>query len=221
MNFDNNEEQRLLAASIARFVERDYGFARRRSIIASAEGYSNDAWKAFADLGLLGLPVPSEFGGFGGGAVDAAPVMEAIGEALIVEPYLATIGLGARFVAWKAYGSSRATPAGRQGSSRVRWKKAPGGSSTACCRTCSPTGPISCGGGCCAARACRLPSPRPTPAIPGSTSAVGSPGGQGYGRRRLAPGVDGAIARGWADRRVPRRPVPVTENDSSSLCLAR
>ena len=99
MNFDNNEEQRLLAASIARFVERDYAFTTRRKIIASEGGYSGDVWKTLADLGLLGLPLPSEFGGFGGGAVEVAPVLEAIGEALIVEPYLATIGLGARFLA--------------------------------------------------------------------------------------------------------------------------
>ena len=52
-----------------------------------------------AELGLLGLPLPAEFGGFGGGAVDAMGVMEAIGAALIVEPYLPTVGLGAQFVA--------------------------------------------------------------------------------------------------------------------------
>jgi alkylation response protein AidB-like acyl-CoA dehydrogenase len=46
-----------------------------------------------AELGLLGLPLPAEFGGFGGGAVDAMGVMEAIGAALIVEPYLPTVGL--------------------------------------------------------------------------------------------------------------------------------
>ena len=38
MNFDATEEQRLLAASIARFVERDYAFERRRTIVASPEG---------------------------------------------------------------------------------------------------------------------------------------------------------------------------------------
>ena len=98
MNFDDNEEQQLLAASIARFVERDYAFATRRKIIASADGYSGDVWKTLADLGLIGLPLPSEFGGFGGGAVDAMSVMEAIGEALIVEPFLSTVALGAQFV---------------------------------------------------------------------------------------------------------------------------
>ena len=99
MNFDRTEEQHQLAASIARFVERDYDFATRRRIVASAEGWSRAAWRTMAELGLLGLPLPAEFGGFGGGAVDTMAVMEAIGAALIVEPYLPTVGLGAQFVA--------------------------------------------------------------------------------------------------------------------------
>ena len=80
MNFDRTEEQHQLAASIARFVERDYDFATRRRIVASAEGWSRAAWRTMAELGLLGLPLPAEFGGFGGGAVDTMAVMEAIGD---------------------------------------------------------------------------------------------------------------------------------------------
>ena len=99
MNFDRTEEARQLAASIARFVERDYDFETRRKIVASAEGVGREAWKTMAELGLLGICVPVDHGGFGGGAVDAMPVMEAIGEALIVEPYLATVGLSAQLIA--------------------------------------------------------------------------------------------------------------------------
>ena len=47
----------------------------------------------------MGLPFADEHGGFGGGAVDVMVVMEAIGEGLIVEPYLPTVGLGGQFVA--------------------------------------------------------------------------------------------------------------------------
>ena len=97
MNFDYNEEQRLLADSIRRFIANDYGFEARRRIVASPEGYSLAAWKTFADMGLIALPMPAEHGGFGGGASDLMTVMDAIGEALVVEPYLATL-VGARFV---------------------------------------------------------------------------------------------------------------------------
>ncbi len=99
MNLDPSEEQRLLAASIERFVERDYTFQMRRKIAASPEGFSQDVWRTMAELGLLGLPLPAAHGGFGGGAMDAAGLMQAIGGALIVEPWLATAALGAQLVA--------------------------------------------------------------------------------------------------------------------------
>ena len=99
MNFDYNEEQQLLAESIKRFVAKDYDFEAREKIIASHHGYSRDVWTTFAEIGLLGLPFAPDFGGFGGGAVDMMSVMEAIGDALVVEPYLSTVGLGAQFVA--------------------------------------------------------------------------------------------------------------------------
>ena len=99
MNFDPSEEQRLLAASIERFVERDYAFEIRRRIVASPDGYSQDVWRTMAELGLLGLPLPAAHGGFGGGAMDTVSLMQATGGALIVEPWLATVALGAQFVA--------------------------------------------------------------------------------------------------------------------------
>jgi len=91
MNFDYNEEQRLLADSVRRFLAKDYDFERRRQIVASEQGWSASAWSTFAEMGLTGLPFPAEHGGFGGGAVDLMGVMEAFGEALVVEPYLATL----------------------------------------------------------------------------------------------------------------------------------
>jgi alkylation response protein AidB-like acyl-CoA dehydrogenase len=99
MNLDPSEEQRLLAASIERFVERDYAFDTRRRIVASTDGYSQDVWRTMAELGLLGLPLPTAYGGFGGGAMDTVSLMEAIGGALIVEPWLATVALGAQLIA--------------------------------------------------------------------------------------------------------------------------
>ncbi len=98
MNFDYNEEQQLLADSVRRFLQKDYDFEARRKILATKEGWSEDVWATFAEMGLTGLPISTEHGGFGGGAVDLMSVMEAFGEALVVEPYLPTM-LGALAVA--------------------------------------------------------------------------------------------------------------------------
>ena len=99
MNFDYNEEQQLLADSVRRFLAKDYGFEARKKIVASKEGWSAPVWATLTEMGLTGLPFSPDYGGFGGGAVDLMGVMEAAGDALMVEPYLATVGLGAQFVA--------------------------------------------------------------------------------------------------------------------------
>ncbi len=99
MNFDYSEEQQLLADSIRNFLAKNYTFEARKAIIESAAGYSDQVWATFAEMGLLGLPFAGEYGGFGGNAVDLMVVMEAIGEGLVVEPYLATVGLGGQFIA--------------------------------------------------------------------------------------------------------------------------
>jgi pimeloyl-CoA dehydrogenase small subunit len=99
MNFELSEEQTLLADTIKRFVATHYSFDARAKIMASPAGWSEDVWAAIAEMGLLGLPFAEAHGGFGGSTVDVMLVMEAIGEGLLVEPYLPTVGLGGRFVA--------------------------------------------------------------------------------------------------------------------------
>ena len=99
MNFELSDEQTLLAETIKRFVATHYNFDARAKIMGSPGGWSTDVWAAIAEMGLLGLPFAEAHGGFGGSTVDVMLVMEAIGEGLLVEPYLATVGLGGRFVA--------------------------------------------------------------------------------------------------------------------------
>jgi pimeloyl-CoA dehydrogenase small subunit len=99
MNFDYSEEQQLLADTLKRFLATHYTFDARTKIMTSTTGHSEEVWAALADMGLLGVPFDAEYGGFSGNAVDVMVVMEAIGEGLVVEPYLATVGLGGQFVA--------------------------------------------------------------------------------------------------------------------------
>ncbi len=91
MDFDLTDEQRLLKDSIDRMIADKYGFEQRRGYRAQPEGWSRDIWTQFAELGLLGLPFAEDDGGFGGGSVETALVMEAFGRALVAEPYIATV----------------------------------------------------------------------------------------------------------------------------------
>jgi alkylation response protein AidB-like acyl-CoA dehydrogenase len=96
MEFGLSEEQQLLKDSVARFVEREYAFDKRQSLVTEGGGFSAANWAIFADMGWLMLGLPEAAGGLGGTPVDAAIVMEEFGKALVVEPYLPVAVLAAR-----------------------------------------------------------------------------------------------------------------------------
>jgi alkylation response protein AidB-like acyl-CoA dehydrogenase len=99
MDFNYTEEQLLLKDSVDKYLDKNYGFEQRREIIASRQGMSPVVWEGLASMGLLGVPIPEEFGGFGGSGVDVALVMEAFGRALLVEPYLPSVVLAGSIIA--------------------------------------------------------------------------------------------------------------------------
>jgi pimeloyl-CoA dehydrogenase small subunit len=121
MNFDLSEEQQLLADSLKRYLVNEYSIDARAKIVASSTGWSETVWGAFAEMGLLGVPFAEEHGGFGGTAVDVMLVMEAIGEALVVEPYWVNVGLAGRLItrAGSAEQQKRILPSLIQGKRRL------------------------------------------------------------------------------------------------------
>ena len=98
MNFDVTDDQRLLQEGVERLLTDTYGFAQRSRHLAEPEGWNRAQWRRFAEMGLLGLPFAAADGGFDGGPVEIMIVMEALGRALAVEPYLATVILGGGLV---------------------------------------------------------------------------------------------------------------------------
>ena len=94
MDFDLNDDQRMLKDSVDRLVADRYSFDQRHAAMAEPDGWSRAMWAQFAELGLLGLPFSEAQGGFGGGPVDTMIVAEAFGRALVLEPYFATVVLG-------------------------------------------------------------------------------------------------------------------------------
>jgi pimeloyl-CoA dehydrogenase small subunit len=94
MDFDLTDDQRLLTESVTRLLANEYGFEQRKALLRSPLGWSEKLWAQYAELGLLGLPIPEDYGGFGGGPVDVMLLMQAFGRHLVLEPYLATVVLG-------------------------------------------------------------------------------------------------------------------------------
>jgi alkylation response protein AidB-like acyl-CoA dehydrogenase len=98
MDFSLNEEQQLLKDSVDRFVRENYELNQRRELVASKDGFSRDHWATMAELGWLGATLPEEYGGIGGGPVEAMVLMEGFGRGLVVEPYYATAVMGGNLI---------------------------------------------------------------------------------------------------------------------------
>jgi len=98
MDFDLSEEQRLLKESVEGLLNDAYDFDSRKTYMAEKGGWSRAIWSKLAEQGLLGLPFSEDDGGFGAGAVETMIVMEALGRALVLEPYLATVVIGGAFL---------------------------------------------------------------------------------------------------------------------------
>lgn len=94
MDFDLSDEQRLIKDSVDGLTGKRYAELKTRAgYMGEAKGYSDAIWREYADLGLLAIPFGEADGGLGQGAVETMLVMEAIGRALALEPYLATVVL--------------------------------------------------------------------------------------------------------------------------------
>lgn len=95
----SRDDLRMIDNSLETYLRHHYDDGERRRIYDSTEGWSAKHWRAMADgLGLLGAGLPEDVGGFGGGAAAHALIMQRLGSALFLEPYLSTAVIGAGFL---------------------------------------------------------------------------------------------------------------------------
>ncbi|WP_284126098.1 acyl-CoA dehydrogenase family protein [Parerythrobacter aestuarii] len=99
MDFSYTEEQEMLRNGVGKFLEKSYDFDTRQKLVSSDAPWSPEAWQQFAEFGLLILPFSEEQGGLGGSISDCVAVAELFGRHLVVEPYVASILLGAAALA--------------------------------------------------------------------------------------------------------------------------
>ncbi len=92
MDFNLTNEQELLRDGLTKFLGSRYDLASSRAAAKTGPGWQPEIWRAFADeLGILGATLPEEAGGIGGGAVEAMVICEALGHALVIEPFVDTV----------------------------------------------------------------------------------------------------------------------------------
>jgi alkylation response protein AidB-like acyl-CoA dehydrogenase len=104
MDFSFTEEQSMLRDTVASYLADHYSFEQRRDALKAESGWRPNVWKAFAEeLGILGAPFSEDLGGLGGGSTENMVIMEELGKALVVEPYLGTVVIGGGFLKHSNY----------------------------------------------------------------------------------------------------------------------
>lgn len=92
MDFNLTNEQELLRDGLTKFLASRYDLPSSRSAAKTGPGWQPEIWRGFADeLGILGATLPEEAGGIGGGPVETMVIAEALGHALVIEPFVDTV----------------------------------------------------------------------------------------------------------------------------------
>lgn len=94
MNFDLSNEQQMIRAAVRDFAQREIA-PKARHVDESGE-FPAETFKKMAQLGLMGIPFPEEYGGAGGDSVSAAIAIEEVSRACGSTgiAYAAHMGLG-------------------------------------------------------------------------------------------------------------------------------
>src|SRR5674476_328492 len=85
MDFDFTDDQQQLRDAVRKWVDKGYTFERRRTAV-KAGGFSREAFRELAGLGLCGLYAPEKYDGMGMGPIEGMVVMEELGRGMVLEP---------------------------------------------------------------------------------------------------------------------------------------
>jgi isovaleryl-CoA dehydrogenase len=100
MSHDLTAEQRAFYDAVTNFCQRESGTREQRDALTQGgqEAHSSELYQKMADLGWLGVGVPEEFGGSGGGAVEICIFLEATAAAMApIGGYTTSIIVGGAF----------------------------------------------------------------------------------------------------------------------------
>ena len=107
MDFTYTDEQEALRESVQRFCEREHDFEKRQKILEASHGFDQKHWAAFAELGWLGAGLSEEAGGYGGGPIENAIILEELSKGLVTAPFLSSAVLATQAVATVANDQQR------------------------------------------------------------------------------------------------------------------
>jgi len=95
MDLDFSEEQQMLREMVRGVCAEFSPVEVVRAMEDDPTGYPADLWKKLAEVDVLGVSIPEEYGGSGMGMIEAAIVQEEFGRALAPTPHFVSCALGA------------------------------------------------------------------------------------------------------------------------------
>jgi alkylation response protein AidB-like acyl-CoA dehydrogenase len=98
LNFDFDDTQYALRDMARELFTKESPTSRIRELW-QGNSFDRGVWKTMADAGIVGITVPEEYGGAGGGELDLTLVYEEAGRACLPEPILETTGIAAPLIA--------------------------------------------------------------------------------------------------------------------------
>ena len=93
MDFALNEQQEMMQTLARDFLSDEYTDKVLKAMVEDEKGHSPELWQKLAAVNLTGLAIPEEYGGVGD-FLDLIVVLEEMGRACFISPFLTTIVLG-------------------------------------------------------------------------------------------------------------------------------
>jgi len=109
LDFELNEDQRILQKSARDFLKKECPKDLVRNLADVDPGHSTELWQKMAALGWMGLLVPGEYDGIGWSFVEQAVLLEEMGFTLCPAPLFQQQFSELKLWSWRAMKSRNGT----------------------------------------------------------------------------------------------------------------
>jgi len=93
MDLRLSEDQKMIREAARDFLEGECPSSFVRDLEGSSTGHDPHLWQAMAELGLMGVSFPEEYGGLGKGFLELCVLIEEMGRFRLTGPFFTTVAL--------------------------------------------------------------------------------------------------------------------------------
>lgn len=105
MDLEFSEDDLLIQAQLEKYLAKNCAIDTVRSVLDGDKTYADDVWQGLAEMGLMGVNVPVEYGGVDTGYKSLCLVAQTLGNRAAPVPFSSTVYLLAEAI--KAFGNER------------------------------------------------------------------------------------------------------------------